>query len=135
MFARLDPKGVPLRQRLPPNRAHYPPPRAATLLLLGLLLWTGLLLLCACGGVAVDAAPPQTGVLWCEDCAAVGMDGNLWSSADRPAAQVVGSLPHGTPVTVLEARRNTTENQTYDKVRAQGKTGWAPAALLRLQGQ
>jgi len=130
---KFDPKGVPLRQCLLSNRDPHPPSPATAPLLAGLLLVMGVLLLSACGGAASTAALPQTGVLWCEDCAAIGMDVNLWSGADRPAARVVGRLPHGTPVMILESRRNTTESQTYYKVQAQGQTGWVPATLIRLQ--
>jgi len=74
----------------------------------------------------------QTGRLWCEDCAAAGMNVNLWSSYDRTAAQVVGSLPDRTPVTVLESKRNNAEARMYYRVQAQGFSGWVPETLIRL---
>jgi hypothetical protein len=62
----------------------------------------------ACGSSdsrpAATSAPsepePFTALLWCEDCADVGMDINLWDSPDRD--YVTGSLPHNTIVSVLD---------------------------------
>ncbi len=60
------------------------------------------------------------------------MNVNLWSSYDRTSAQVTGSLPHRTPVTVIESKRNDAEARMYYKVQAQGRTGWVPETLIRL---
>lgn len=74
----------------------------------------------------------QTGRLWCEDCAAAGMDVNLWSNYNRTAAHVTGRLPHRTPVTVLDSKRNSVEGRMYYRVQAQGFSGWVPETLIRL---
>lgn len=89
-----------------------------------------------CGGRAAEAEParaptaaPRPVVLFCEDCAAAGMEINLW---DAPNGRVVARVPHNTPA--LELERRTVGDARFVRVRTDdGKTGWLAALLVRLR--
>jgi hypothetical protein len=114
------------------------------LVLTALVAVLGLILMVACEATAgptftpgptlrPTAAPKPTvtpigqAILWCQDCADIGMEINLWNAPQR--SQVVGSLPHGTRVTVLE--KATCEGRTLLKVRGDAQMGWVTAEFLK----
>jgi len=60
--------------------------------------------------------------LSCKDCADIGMLINLWDSPAR--GQVIGKLPHGHAITILESREG------HCLVSGDGQKGWVSAAMV-----
>lgn len=63
----------------------------------------------------------------CADCAAAGMEINLWADPDRTS--VVGSVPHGTSATVIDRTTNS-EGRIVYRVRALGNSGWVTSNFI-----
>jgi hypothetical protein len=67
-------------------------------------------------------------VLQCSDCADIGMEINLWDSPERN--KVVGSVPHGAGVFVLDSRTSSTDGRTYFRVKRGEVTGWVSSSFI-----
>jgi hypothetical protein len=74
-----------------------------------------------------SAEPIGKAVLWCPDCADIGMKINLWNSPQR--SQVVGMLPHKTTVTMLE--KGTHDGRILYRVSGKGQSGWVTVEFLK----
>ena len=61
--------------------------------------------------------------LICADCAAEGININVWQSAGKSRGPVVFSVPHGTIVSVSDSKI-ADDGRTWYKVKYQGKSGW-----------
>ncbi len=61
--------------------------------------------------------------LVCADCAAEGININVWQYAGQSRGEVMFSAPHGTIVSVLDSK-TADDGRTWYKVKYQGKSGW-----------
>jgi hypothetical protein len=75
---------------------------------------------------------PRYEYLSCYDCAAEGMEINLWAYNGNERTRIVGSLPHGTRVRVLDSDWSDTEGRYYHRVQGGGEQGWVSENFLTL---
>ena len=76
---------------------------------------------------SLKTAPVLAVTLYCPDCAAAGMQINLW---DAPNGRVIARVSHDTPAT--ELGRRTIGGKTFVQVQTNdGQMGWLAASLVR----
>jgi hypothetical protein len=73
---------------------------------------------------------PHYEYLSCYDCAAEGMEINLWAYDGDKRTRIVGSLPHGTRVRVLATDWSDAEGRYYHHVEGDGEKGWVSANFV-----
>ena len=73
---------------------------------------------------------PHYEFLSCYDCEAEGMEVNLWAYDGDKRTRIVGSLPHGTRVVVLDTDWSDAEGRYYHRVEGDGEKGWVSENFL-----
>ena len=78
--------------------------------------------------------PPQPTtyavVLWCQECADIGMSINVWEKAGTTRGTVVFSVPYNTTVTVLSSK-TADDRQRWYRVSYLGQTGLIPSSFVK----
>lgn len=73
---------------------------------------------------------PYTVVLVCDDCAALGMDINIWQNAGTSRGSVAFSVPHNTTVNVLDSKIADDGRRWYN-VEYNGNDGWVAQDFVK----
>ena len=78
------------------------------------------------GSISSSNSPVQATYsvkLVCTDCAATGIEINVWQNAGTNRGEVIFSVPHNTSVTVVDTK-TADDGRTWYKVTYNGQSGW-----------